>query len=157
MAAGDLERPQQRRSPKRESGGDSEEEGGPAARLPGCIKVIRDIWSVTPVNVSILCSASSDSKLGGEQHASLAAEAVCGHGHSTEASECAGHEQGATRRRDQTGAASNAVCDLETSFSARLGDRASFRKDEVVSAVGAIRSLESRLLPRFCNRWRHRS
>lgn len=41
LAAGDLERPQQKRSPKRESGGDGVAGGGPGARLLGCQKAIR--------------------------------------------------------------------------------------------------------------------
>ena len=55
LAAGDLERPQQKRSPKRVSGGDDVVEGGPSAGLLGYMMAIRHFrWSRTTHRVHLL-------------------------------------------------------------------------------------------------------
>lgn len=76
MAAGDLERRQQKRSPKRASGGDGEVEGGPGARLLGLRGRLDTLGTVAPLNVSMMLSAGPEGDVEDGQQASHAAEAV---------------------------------------------------------------------------------
>lgn len=76
LAAGDLERRQQKRSPKRASGGDGVVEGGPGARLLGSRGRLDTFGTVAPLNVSTILSARPEEDAGDAQPVSHAAEAV---------------------------------------------------------------------------------
>ena len=76
LAAEDLERPQQSCPPVRTSDGNGEVQGGPDARLLGCIWRFDTLKSVAPPYTSITLSADLEGNLDHGQYASHAAEVV---------------------------------------------------------------------------------